>query len=415
MKRMVIDAGGVEPTYEEMTWSKEGYSDRYTITNATKVPCRIYIYDTDTIPLYDSGDYAPDTSGATIKVRGNTSAYFGLTKPYKIKLQKKADLLFRNDSIDHRDKNWVLLHYQLYTIIGFAINELLDLPYKVQCEPIAVELNGMAIGNYLLAECISRNPECRIDVEKQSGYIIERDAYWWKEPVSFTSTKFWDDRMHWTFKYPDADELTSERIDHIQGEVNAMEASLGSDNYPDYIDVTSYAAWAIGQDLLGIGDPEGSNAYYAKKDTTSNTRFFMPCLWDFDSMAFEGMEAVFTREKWQHASLFPALFQNTENREFIRCYCEKWHTISDTIVPFVAERMQPYQYSMSTAYDRYSQWFEGRKVFMDEYVASLELLTAERDIQAQEARQTEKIIHDGHLYIRCAHGTYDILGRLVGK
>ena len=62
-----------------------------TIANATKVPGRMIIYqwldEMDSV-LYDSGDYEKDVSGMTIKIRGNTSAYYE-KKPYKIKLQKK--------------------------------------------------------------------------------------------------------------------------------------------------------------------------------------------------------------------------------------------------------------------------------------------------------------------------------------
>ena len=68
-----------------------------TIRNATKVPGRMTIYQridgVDSL-MYDSGDYEKDVSGMTIKIRGNSSAYYD-KKPYKIKLQKKRDLLFR--------------------------------------------------------------------------------------------------------------------------------------------------------------------------------------------------------------------------------------------------------------------------------------------------------------------------------
>ena len=67
----------------------------HTCTNQNKVPCKIDIYDHDNI-LYSSGEYVKGVSGATIKINGNTSSYAD-NKPYKIKLQKKADLLQRND------------------------------------------------------------------------------------------------------------------------------------------------------------------------------------------------------------------------------------------------------------------------------------------------------------------------------
>ena len=47
-------------------------------------------YEPDGLLSYDSGDYVDGESGMTLKIRGNTSAW-QLRKPYKIKLQKKAD------------------------------------------------------------------------------------------------------------------------------------------------------------------------------------------------------------------------------------------------------------------------------------------------------------------------------------
>ena len=77
-----------------------------TIRNATKVPGRITMYQRieglDSV-VYDSGDYEKDVSGMTIKIRGNTSAYAD-KKPYKIKLQKKKDMLMRGDEAKFKDK-----------------------------------------------------------------------------------------------------------------------------------------------------------------------------------------------------------------------------------------------------------------------------------------------------------------------
>ena len=62
-----------------------------TIINETKVPGRMLIIESgDT--LYDSGSYEKKKGGMTLKIRGNTSA-FSPKKPYKIKLQKEADLI----------------------------------------------------------------------------------------------------------------------------------------------------------------------------------------------------------------------------------------------------------------------------------------------------------------------------------
>lgn len=81
----VNTVNGEEPTYERVD-HPDGYFGS-SITNVTKVNGRMFMMEgNDT--LYDSGD-----EGMTIRVRGNTSAVLFLKKPYKIKLNKKADLL----------------------------------------------------------------------------------------------------------------------------------------------------------------------------------------------------------------------------------------------------------------------------------------------------------------------------------
>ena len=146
-----------------------------TIANATKVPGRMIIYQwidgMDSV-LYDSGDYVEDVSGMTIKIRGNTSAYYE-KKPYKIKLQKKKDLLFRGDEATYKDKEWLLLKYDYLLILaGFKVNEMLGLPWTPQLHFVSVVLNDRYRGLYMLCESVKRNPDCRINVDKNSGYIF---------------------------------------------------------------------------------------------------------------------------------------------------------------------------------------------------------------------------------------------------
>ena len=90
--------------------------DGITSINQTKIPARMYIIlKNDT--LYDSGEYEDRVSGLTIRIRGNTSAYDYPMKPYKLKLQKKADLLLRGDK-KYKDKDWLLLNdSKLNTIV----------------------------------------------------------------------------------------------------------------------------------------------------------------------------------------------------------------------------------------------------------------------------------------------------------
>ena len=135
-----------------------------SITNVTKVHGRLVVYnrlDNMDSVMYDSGDYEKDVSGMTIKLRGNTSAY-DVKKPYKIKLQKKFDLMFGGNEAVYKDKEWLLLRDDyLYTTAGLLVNELVGMTWTPRHRFVNLVINDRYRGAYLLCESIKRNPDCR--------------------------------------------------------------------------------------------------------------------------------------------------------------------------------------------------------------------------------------------------------------
>lgn len=295
------------------------------ITNDIKVPGRMVITllgDT----LYDSGDYEKGVSGMTVKITGNSSAYKS-PKPYKIKLQQKADLLFRDDYLAYGDKEWRLLRDDrtLNTVVGLKLNELMGLQWTPQYKFCNVFINDQYQGLYMLIENVKRNTSGRIDVKK-TGYIVERDAYWWNEDVYFKSTFFADGRYGWTFKYPESDEVTSAQIDYIKQYLCAVEAVIKEGGcYEDYIDVESFAAWMLAHDILGTWDSGGSNLYITKRDNTPESKLVMGCLWDFDSSRSVGTNS-FSRYHYGEDFYFDMLMNNP-NTLFKQVYISLWQDI----------------------------------------------------------------------------------------
>ena len=299
--------------------------------NAEKVPGRIVMYDRvdgmDSV-LYDSGDYEKDVSGMTIKVRGNTSATTDAKKPYKIKLQKKRDLLFRGNESVYKDKEWLLLKDPyLFTNTAFRVSEMVGMTWVPGHRYINVVINDVYHGIYLLTESVKRNPDCRIDVDKNSGFIFECDLYWWNEPVYVLSNE--RPSYNYTFKYPDEDDITEEQLAYAQQMVRAYEASLTNDNYPDLIDVSSFAAWCLVHDIEGTKDGGGCNRFYSKYDTTAQSKIMMPVAWDFDL-------AERTTGEWSriHQVYMKKLFNNP-NRAFVWEYIRRWCLIRDTYLDIV--------------------------------------------------------------------------------
>ena len=308
-----------EPMYEDAN-APEGCLGG-SIRNATKVPGRIVVQDGEGV-IYDSSMYVAKRSGMTINVRGNWSARRP-KKPFKIKLQTKADLLGRADGHFY-DKDWLLMpFFSLNSMIGLKVNELMGLQWTPQYRFVNLIFNGESRGLYMLMESVDRNADCRLDVDKQTGYIIELDPYWWKED-RYAQASF-EESLNYTFKYPDEKDLTSAQFDYIQTVLSEAEESTRNGSYQEKIDIESFARWMLAHDILGNTDGAGSNIFLTKHDNTKASLLKMGCLWDFDViMKSEGWDEIHGRY------FFKGLFAS-ENKAFVRRYISLWKENKDHI------------------------------------------------------------------------------------
>lgn len=391
----VFTENGDEPTCD-FVFAPEGEYG-ISITNNGKLPGRVVLTENGRT-LYDSGDYEKDAAGMTIRIRGNTSAYYSSKKPYKIKLEKKNDMLGRNDSC-YYDKNWVLIDSggdELNAMIGLKLNEIMGLgnwtpAYKF----VNLFINNDYRGIYMLLESVKRNRDCRLDVDKDSGYIIECDPYWWNEDVYFPSA--WNKK--YTFKYPDSDDITESHISYIQQAVNSVETSIADGTYPAYIDVNSFASWMLAHDILGTYDSAGANIYLTKYDDTADSKLCMSVLWDFGSI-------MKTTDQWAriHYSnffYFDKLFNNS-NTDFKARYCELWYQKSDAIFSQIISFLnafdhsdiaaaialsrvhdsQRWNYEASTVSENVNDallWFNNRKLWLNKQLTATAIHDNEND------------------------------------
>ncbi|MCH5229487.1 MAG: CotH kinase family protein [Muribaculaceae bacterium] len=312
---LVIDTENNEEPSCEYVSHPEG-SMGMSITNATKVPGSIKIYSPAGEILYYSGAYEKGESGMTIKIRGNTSAYYD-KKPYKIKLQKKSDLLLRGDK-KYYDKNWVLLNdYSLKVAMGFEVSRLIKMDWTPAGEYVNVILNGDYKGYYYLVESVERNQNARIDVS-EDGFIIEHDPYWWNENGEYLDSEF-SPSYNYTFKYPDYEDISIDQLNRIQNEIEIYESSLKNDTFEDYVDLESLAKWFLGHDILGTWDGGGANFYLYKFAVPSPSLIKFGPLWDFDSI-------LKMENKWSgphNQSRFATFFKSIDT-PFMKNYISIW-------------------------------------------------------------------------------------------
>ena len=329
---VVNTVDGEEPTAEQIP-PPEGCLGQ-SITNATKVPGRVRIYyPGDAVnPVYDSGEYEKDESGMTIKIRGNTSA-LSPKKPFKIKLQKKGDLLMRGDA-KYRDKEWALLlpaygrshRCPIATMMGNKITEILRVCDWVPASMyVNLIVNNDYRGFYLLTETVKRNDKCRIDVDEETGYIAEIDPYWWNEDVSVESPIL-GQKYSFTFKYPDSDDITEGQLDAFREYTEKFNASLADGTYPLYIDVESCSRWLLAHQLLGTLDAAGSNMFIIRRNALSKLQ--MGPLWDFDSAFL--IQGSFTAIMSVH--YFNQMLRKSPNKMLAREMNRIWETEKERIM-----------------------------------------------------------------------------------
>lgn len=381
--------GGEEPTCD-IVYAPPGCWGS-TITNTNKVHSRMQLFKRingiDSV-VYDTGYFVKDSTGLTIRVRGNTSAKEE-KKPYKLKLQKKFDLLLRgNDSI-YKDKEWVLLHDEyLLNSTGFRVSNIVGMQWVPAFCYVNVIINDNYKGVYMLTESVKRNPKCRLDMDKDCGLLYECDIYWWNEPVHVVSHDY-APGYNYTFKYPDEDDITEEQLTYAQSLVNRYEASINDGTYPDLIDTRSFAAWCMIHDLMGTVDGGGCNRYYLKYDTTDASKITMPMAWDFDMSAR-------SPSAWSrcHLVYMDKLFNST-NREFVNEYERLWWSMRGTFVEEINRQMNAFGNSVegralqtcyhldNTAWERdlwfnnlvttRRQWFTTRFNWMDNSIKAMHI------------------------------------------
>ena len=167
---VVVETEGHEEPTCEFLRIDSGYPGN-TIRNATKVPGRVLVVQgLDT--LYDSGPWLEDVSGMTVKMRGNSSA-FRVKHPFKLKLQKKADMLTRGNDAKYKDKDWLLLDGStLNMLTGMMVSRMMELQWTPAYKYVNLLFNGDYRGIYILCESVKRNPRCRLDVSEDQGFII---------------------------------------------------------------------------------------------------------------------------------------------------------------------------------------------------------------------------------------------------
>lgn len=149
------------------------------LSRETYVPATITVFKCD--EAYEL------TAECGIRVRGNSTAEQGEEKPYRIRFEKKQNMLGLHNGLKYR--NWVLLRTYWHLCpdyMGFRLAETIfeGKYYSSDCMFVNLYLNGKDLGIYLLCEQ-NQAARDRMDVYEpeegetrtEIGYLLEMDNY----------------------------------------------------------------------------------------------------------------------------------------------------------------------------------------------------------------------------------------------
>ncbi len=288
--------------------------DSYDATITGSLPV-IYITTDSLKPIlskdeYLSGTYYIDNMGHNevpsvgseaepqileIKGRGNITweAEVYPKKPYKLKLDKKTDLLGNG-----KNKHYVLLAAPdflgfLKDPLGFELSRRMGMPFTPSSQPVEVVLNDDYIGMYLLCEHI-RVDKSRVNIVEQAdndtisenvtgGWLLEIDNHPEEGEILINQPN--DSTLRVLLHTPEV--LSTMQRDYITNLLMRTDSAIFASNpyntrWSDFIDCEALARFYIIYEVVDNFESFSGSCYFYKEKGDS-TKFIFGPVWDFGS------------------------------------------------------------------------------------------------------------------------------------
>ncbi len=251
----------------------------------------IYIDALDNTEFTDFGTSSSYVA-TELKGRGNWTWNGFDKKPYRIKLNKKAQLLnLTTDKsynlLAHADDNYGFLR----NTAGFALSRYFGLNYTPTQVPVELYLNNKYRGLYFMVDHIKVSSN-RVKIEEQEdnetnannitgGWLLEIDNY--SEDPHITINKPDGEEMWFTYKSPE--ELSYQQESYITNFLNRATSAIYSEDknsteWEKYIDMDTLVNYYLVYEIMG--NREGFHgSCYMHKDRGENTKLVFGPVWDF--------------------------------------------------------------------------------------------------------------------------------------
>lgn len=284
-----------------------------------------------------------------IRGRGNSSWLWYPKKPYRIKLDQKAEILGLK-----ADRDWVLLaNYrdptQLMNTFAFTAGRGLGINYTNHVRYVEVTLNGNYIGLYLLTEQVEQGSS-RVAIDGTQGMLLSLDLDDGPElspgaTDNFLSTVY---QLPVCVKSPEI--TTATQISTIKSTFAQLETAIKNGNYDavsKLLDIRSFIDYMILQELVYNVEVDAPRSIFMYKDIGG--KWTMGPLWDFDagfdfdwSTMYTGhnyftiyKELVLGTDPVYHTGGYyvPAFFTDLfRNKQFVSEYKARWIAVKDKIM-----------------------------------------------------------------------------------
>ena len=223
-----------------------------------------------------------------IKGRGNSTWSFP-KKPWKVKLEKKVELLGMP-----ADKEWALLaNYAdrtlLRNIVAMKLSEICGFSWTPRMHSVEVYLNNSYQGVYTLCEHKKVSKD-RVNIELVEASDNEGEAvtggYYLEIEEQQDETTCWWTSMGVPMMFSEPEKPTDQQYRYITNLFGAFELALKNKDwseetgYPKYIDVDSFIDYYIVQELTKNIDGNLRKSSFITKERGKKLEMYH--LWDFD-------------------------------------------------------------------------------------------------------------------------------------
>ena len=286
-----------------------------------------------------------------IRGRGN-STWDTNRKPYKIKLDTKADLLGMG-----ANKHWVLLanyydNSMLRNKITYWLGQQLGMEYTPKSEPVEVVMNGEYYGTYLLCEQV-RVGKTRVnidDLEKNDETIHSTDPSVISGGYLLSMGMSDDEKLNVSTKRnidlmlesPTFESYYNEaQYNYIKNYLQETEDAIYGDgfkdssgkSYTEYLNLQSAVDYIWLQEYSINGDAflSGSTYLYKKRNSDADGKLYFGPLWDFDYVAWGSTEYVDPNTSGWNVNdrmWYSRLF---EDRTFAQAFIDRWADLKEKI------------------------------------------------------------------------------------